>query len=120
METIERPTVCDCGHEPTPDGLGSGYARTADGRTMCYLCADELQRLEMATVDRFTAYVSSDGRTLTTWSGGVLGRCTLAGRHPWSSERQYLRATDVHGNRWHGTGAPGMYACLRRAKADRS
>jgi hypothetical protein len=68
-------TILECGHEPTPDaGCGTGYATDREtGRRSCYACSDNLEREAMGTAERFFAYLSSDGRTVTTWSGGKLG-----------------------------------------------
>ena len=114
--------VLDCGHHPSPhEPFTTGAAHTSDGREICYTCADREEREAMKTAVRFCAYVSSDGRRLTTWPGGDLGSVTLGNLHPWSSgpradRRCYLSVIDCHGNRWRGTGAPGMYATLRRCK----
>jgi hypothetical protein len=105
----------------TPDGLGTGYAkRASDGALICYTCADFEERCSLLTQAKFCAYVSSDGKSLTTWTGGILGRVTGTGKpHPWTrrspfGERRYMTFRDVHGQGWHGTGAPGMYATIRR------
>ena len=118
--------VCDCGHPPTETtGIGTGYATDLAGRTMCYPCADSAQAAEVAASkpgDKFCAYVSSDGRTVTTWTGGVLMRSVLFGAaHPWSRRswhetRHYMTAVDVDGRVWSGVGAEGMYAVLRLTK----
>ena len=114
--------VLDCGHHPSPhESFTTGTAHTRDGREICYTCADQETREDMTTATRFCAYVSSDGHRLQTWSGGDLGAVYLGDPHPWSKgpradRRRYLSATDCHGTRWHGTGAPGMYATLRRCK----
>lgn len=118
MNTI--PTVCDCGHAPTPTGVGAGYATDRDGRTYCYPCADAKQAQEIADAkpgDRSTLYVSGDGERITTWNGGSVMRVIHTGaRHPFSdrfNDRRYIRAVDAHGRTWTGTGANGMYASLR-------
>lgn len=109
--------ILDCGHHPSPHShITTGAARMPDGREVCYDCADASERERLKTETRFCAYVSSDGERLTTWSGGDLGRVSLGTRHHWSRERRYLSATDCHGNRWHGTGAAGMWATLRKCK----
>ena len=111
METIK----CDCGHDSEPRGVAVGYARDAEGRTCCYPCADAMDREQMRTADRFTAYQSGD--RITTWTGGTLGRIVRVGKvHRWSRERRYVSVVDVHGARWHGTAADGMWASLRRCK----
>ncbi len=109
--------VLSCGHHPSPHAhFTTGTAHTSDGREICYSCADAETREEMKTARVFCAYVSGDWRTLQTWSGGHLGTVTRGSRHPWSRERNYIRVTDCHGNRWHGTGGNGMWASLRRCK----
>jgi hypothetical protein len=111
----------DC-HEvkPVQHSGGTGYARCNDPdgeHLVCYACADKRQTADLITHKKFTAYISGDGHRLTTWTGGNLGRVFLGERHPWSRERHYLTARDVHGQRWHGTGAPGMWASLTKCKA---
>lgn len=118
-------TVLDCGHAPTDteSSMTNGIARTADDRTMCYACADDAQRADLLTESRVFAYLSGDGRKVTTWTGGELGTVTAlwrdAGR--WSTygivHRCYVRVTDVHGQRWHGSGPVenGDYVRLRRS-----
>jgi hypothetical protein len=98
----------------------AGYALTPDGRTICYPCADAMQRGELVTAIRFFGYL--DGRAIQTWTGGHLMTVTERWSHKrprsWlSSEVVYVRAVDVHGNRWHGSGpGDGMYVRLRRSK----
>jgi hypothetical protein len=110
---------------PVQASGGTGYAHCKDPdgreRLVCYPCTDKRTREDLKTATRFFAYVSSDGRRLTTWNGGDLGAVYLGEPHPWSrgpraDRRRYLSAVDCHGTRWHGTGAPGMYATLRRCK----
>lgn len=108
-------TIGDCGHSVEPTGIGTGYATTLDGRKLCYACADEAQRAEMATSERFVAYVSSDGKRVTTWTGGELARVT-ASWQDMAGRRRYVRAVDPSGARWHGVGPveTGDYVSLRR------
>lgn len=116
-------TILDCGHAPRLDseGIGVGYARL-EGRTLCYSCADDWARADMRDHNSVFAYVSQDGKTVTTWTGGELARVTwhrsevrytpTGGRY----ERHYYNARGDGG--WHGIGAgPGMYVRLRRAVA---
>lgn len=68
-----------CGHELRADGCAAGYARTHDGRVLCYFCANSEQLVTAQHAqrgDRIFAYVSSDGQSITTWTGGMLGRVT--------------------------------------------
>ena len=113
-----------CGHESTPSGCAAGYATTPSGERICYGCADAAQVADLASADArpFTGYMSSDGKTWTTWTGGKLGDVVSVGAvHPWTrrsvfGERRFIRVVDVHGQWWSGTGAPGMYAKLRKVK----
>jgi hypothetical protein len=113
----------DCGHpigEHSP--FTSGYAVTPDNRRICYACADARQREDLKDRSRpFTAYLSSDGRKVTTWTGGEL--MTVTRETDWrifGSRRNVgscISATDCHGNRWHGRGAGrGMAITLRPSK----
>jgi hypothetical protein len=127
-QTSQAPTVLDCGDPPTPDaGIGSGYATTLDGRRICYTHANELEAATMREHGEagavFTAYISSDGRNVTTWLGAVLARVTEHGssRTGWNgSEVHTWRATDTDGRQWYGRNAgPGMVVMLRPAKHKR-
>jgi hypothetical protein len=121
---VERPL--SCGHEPTPQppgGIGTGYAITAEGAHICYSCADERSLADVAAAspgDRapVALYLASDGRTITTWSGGkVMTLASKGNRHNFSRERFYLTARDAQGRTWYGTGAEGMYCTLRLTKS---
>jgi hypothetical protein len=119
--------VLDCGHAPTDDGLcyangqrmTTGYATTRDGRRLCYSCADDMQRSELATADTYGAYVSSDGRRITTWSGGPLARVTShsIGRAGSGGQMHYWRAVTPDGAEFYGRNAgEGMCITIRRAR----
>jgi hypothetical protein len=109
--------IVDCGHEAVAEGIGTGYATMPDGKRVCYACADASERERMRTADSMFAYVSTDSRSITTWTGGKLATVTAV----WTSDRArktYVQATDVHGTRWYGQGPSetGNYVNLRRAK----
>jgi hypothetical protein len=117
----------DCGHEyqgPGPEGGAAGYATRQDGKTVCYPCADDGERERLLTERSIFCYLSSDGKTLTTWTGGKLmtvtshktARVGFRGIDGKSPVRHYLQAHDVHGAHcWIGTSpGPGMYARMRR------
>lgn len=109
---------CDC-HQVSPVQLsgGTGYACLPGGGLCCYPCADKRARADLLTETRACHYVSGDGLRLTTWTGGDLGRVYMGRLHPWSLDRRYISATDCHGQHWHGTGSPGMWASLKKCKA---
>ena len=122
-----------CGHPPTAtEGCGTGYAAMrGEGEgywsdsfgtqsTLCYECAAAADRETIRVAqpgDRFYAYVSGDGRTITTWDGmRLMGSVHVGALHHWSREIHHISAWDDHGRQWSGTGAPGMYASLRQTK----
>lgn len=113
--------ICDCcGGVCIPEGCAVGYAVTNDGRKLCYQCCDNSQRLEFSAAERFSAYVSSDGKSLTTWTGGKLARVVGISRHRGGFGGEYfsIQAVAPNGARWYGRGGgPGMFANLRRSKA---
>ena len=105
--------ICDCGHiESECSDFTRGYGKDKDGKTFCYDCCHKNDLEEMKTAQKFTAYMSQDGRQLVNWPGRVLGRVSVGNRHPWSRERFYISVVDVHGQKWHGVGAAGMWASI--------
>ncbi|URG17469.1 hypothetical protein Mbo2_099 [Rhodococcus phage Mbo2] len=131
-----RVGVADCGHVYTNlddtgrPGISTGYATRPDGLTLCYLCADITARLDMAAEARkdhgtVHAYVSADGRHVTTWTGGPHGHLAEIishgiGRSGWAgSEIHSWRAISADGRAWYGrNGGPGMAITLRTVKRD--
>lgn len=130
-----------CGHPPTPPThfystgvpITTGYARMHKGCTVpstgkriraggraCYSCTDECQRRDMALADVFLCYLASDGRTMTTWTGGQLARVTseTTSRTGWYRSRiTHVRAVAPDGSVWYGKGAGrGMFIRIHRAK----
>jgi hypothetical protein len=112
----------DCGPRPletSGNACGTGYAIYGDDTMICYACADARQRAEL--LDRsgpFSCYVSSDGRTVTTWTGGKLGDVVSSSLGGGFGDRMlHVRVRDVHGGLWHGKGAgAGMSIRLRAMK----
>lgn len=83
-------------------------------RRICYTCADEISRRAMAERPPvFVAYLSSDLRTVRTWSGGLLGNVVRSSAIPnpaafggWRRNTQIaVTVIDTAGGRWHGRGA---------------
>ena len=94
---------------------GAGYAKTADGKLICYACADAQQIDDMR--DRssgFCAYLSSDCKTVTTWTGGKLGDVVSSqDGGQWASIKS-VRVKDVHGAMWRAPrGQAGMIIHLQ-------
>lgn len=120
--------ILDCGHSPTPGVKpGTGYACTRDGVTLCYSCSDEHERQAMREAAgtpgaAFLAYVSTDGKSLTTWPGGILARVTghTVSRTGWNrSQIHRWWAVSPDGAHWYGSNAgEGMCIGIRRVKGD--
>lgn len=135
----DRVTV-DCGHVAIPhyflmpdwqtyagtpgQGVagGTGYATMRDGRKLCYPCADDVERAEMDTAETFTAYLSSDGKSITTWTGGHLAHVqslsTSKRYTPTGGQWHAHYVTAIrNGVTWHGVNAgTGMVITLRRSR----
>jgi len=119
--------VLPCGHHPSPHSpCFTGTARLPDGREICCACVDDMQREDLRDTSKpFDAYLSCDGKTVTTWTGGQLMRvtqswpCALT-RQSWIHSRssyKSIRAIDCHGQAWHGRGSAGTLIRLRACKA---
>jgi hypothetical protein len=109
---------------PPPVG-GSGRATLPDGRQICYPCATKRQVEELKDRSRpFVAYVSSDEKSIQTWTGGHLMRITACHsckltRQSWTHDARTYRsihAVDVHGGHWYGRGSAGIAIRLRATK----
>lgn len=111
--------LLSCGHMSTPGTLAAGYARMPeDDRKICYACADEYQRKEVQTAAKVYAYVSSNGMTIQTWTGGSLMRVLNMYRRGMPRHTYSVWARDPHGQLWYGIGGgAGMYVGLRRSNA---
>jgi hypothetical protein len=119
---------CDCGKVKATSGNGCsvGYARFGESDSLvCYACADERQREELKDRSKsFGAYVSSDGKQITSWTGGLLMRvtqswsCALSRRSNWHDAKSFkcIRAVDVHGGKWFGRGSAGVCITMRPCK----
>jgi hypothetical protein len=113
-----RQCVCECGEPYAAHGIGTGYAQTPDGRTICYAHAETEERAAFAVADAWTAYDS--GATITTWTGAVLARVEsswLTGGHA-AGRMHHVRAIAPDGSRWWGKYLDGWSECvtLRRVK----
>ena len=127
--TSSVPSVCDCGHPPTPQRAGAGgtgYATHSEtGKTSCYSCAEASERADFRaceTGDRWFAYLKSDRRTVTTWTCATLARVvrTWETREGFGGKTLRLWARDEWGRWWGGRGPAewGTYVRLRLLKRD--
>ena len=122
--TTTTPALCSCGHPPTADAskFTTGYARTADGRTLCYPCAETAELADFLATRPgavYPCYLSSDSRTVSTWTGAPLARVTSfhRTRAGFGGRRIYWRARDVLGREWYGSaGFAGEYTRARPAE----
>lgn len=125
MQTANQ-THCACGAafpiHPIGYCGGSGYAITRDSVKICYSCADKAQIEELKDRSKpFGAYVSGDGRAITSWTGGHLMRitrsrsCRLTRLSHTHDKGSYMsvHCVDVHGGHWHGRGSAGICITLR-------
>lgn len=120
--------------EKKPEAITSGYGcgagvHVGDTRTgerieqspaVCYACCHKQDVAQLLDTSRpFTAYISSDGRSVTNWPGAALMRVTSesSGRGEFGGRMYYYRAIDTHGKQWHGKGSGrGMCINLRACK----
>ena len=119
-EAIYFPIRADGGYS-----CGTGYARI-HGDLVCYPCADKYQAESMRDASEAFGFISSDGKSLTSWSGGKLGTVVRKvatalpfGRrfsHVHGSHYYAFQVRDVHGQYWHGKSSQGVAIRLRRMK----
>jgi hypothetical protein len=121
--------VADCGHRfdnLSDDGLAgmdSGYSIGSAGRTFCYPCTDRLERARALLSDTIDGYLSADGRTITTWTGGRLADVVSAGSSAsgWHGSAVWsVRARTEDGREFYGRNAgAGRNIRLRAVKGHR-
>lgn len=121
-------TPLDCGHVPTVPTyfhstgipLTTGAAIDLDGKAMCYQCAADKDIEAVAEGKEILAYVSGDGKHITTWAGIALMEVTYNGtaRNGWNgSSISYISAAAPNGKRYYGkNGGNGMAIKLRSYK----
>ena len=112
--------VLDCGHKPSPHSEHTtGTGHTTDGREVCWNCSNSLEAAEFSKAQHYCAYLSDDGKTITTWPGGVLAQVAQlwSVHNNMAGEILRIRAVAADGSRWHGTSpGRGMYCRLHRSK----
>lgn len=73
--------------------------------------------------ERFGAYVSSDGKNVTTWTGDILGSCYLGAgwkHRGFTAPRQYQATAWINGREFTGrTFGSGMFIGLRETAASK-
>lgn len=115
-------TTLDCGHEPTvtDSTFTNGTARDRDGKTFCYDCASKPDIEAVERGEELYAYVSGDGKRITTWPGNELMRVTrnISARTGfYNSKVHYIRAVSPNGREYYGkNGGNGMCIRMRPCK----
>ena len=119
--------VCaHCGAICVPDVLVAGYAVTPKNEKICYSCAYKAQIQDLKDRSKpFTAYISCDGKRISTWKGSTLMTitrsrpCRLTRRSFTHDSRTFMsiHAVDVHGAHWYGRGSAGIVITLRPCKS---
>jgi hypothetical protein len=98
----------------------TGAARDNDGKTLCYACASKPDIEAVERGESVFAYVSSDGKQITTWPGAVLMKVTYIGtaNTGWhGSSVSYVQAVAPNGTRYYGkNGGSGMAIHMRPYK----
>lgn len=102
---MTTPRTCStCSAPCIPDDCAANYAVSQDGSILCYPCADNEQRSQMATANRWTAYIRTEPSpdhsagpltpkthhiptALTTWTGGILATIRFS---DWTRTTFYL------------------------------
>lgn len=69
-------------------------AVTPDGKHICDVCVGNRQLATLASGDSELVYISTDGRTFTTWGGTKLGVVTSIGREGWIPVRPWSGVTN--------------------------
>jgi hypothetical protein len=121
-------SLLSCGHKPSlHSDFTTGTATLTDGREVCWTCADtDIRRQidatpigEMIPVLYLTKSPAGTP-VLSTWSGGTMLRVTSHTTAKvgfgFAPTRTYLRATDEHGTKFHGT-SPGFEMSARVYKS---
>ena len=116
---MNATATLDCGHAPVPSASGTTHGTGSDdGKTYCLSCCEARDRASLVQHGDGTAYLSSDGRTVTGWTGYVLGNVTreYQTREGFGGRTTRVYAT-IDGRTYSGRGpGRGMYLRLRSSK----
>lgn len=120
MDKIPGKIMCDCGHvESYHSHMTRGYGIDQNGKTSCYKCCLNVDIKELKETGKVTAYISSDGKHITTWPGMILANIT--GKHTvnfgYCRDQISFDAIMPDGTRVYGRGpGAGMYCRVRVKK----
>lgn len=118
---LVKCSKCGADCSPTDKGLGTGYAAMPNGDKVCHPCADEIQREELKTAQKYSVYVGKG--IVTTWTGGKLGDIVNSWSvgHNWGGTGIAYTIKDIHGQHWYGRhvgnmAGQGMLLNIHRSK----
>jgi hypothetical protein len=132
MTTNERPTVCDCGHPPTPqapDSCTTGYGTDEHGKTACFACCGLRDAEQMRTTGKHGGLylVKRDGAWfVVNWPGTlelVPWRVRVSPRGGGFGSQRTDAWFNFEGETWHAVNRGDMDLCrchrlkLRRKSA---
>lgn len=118
--------MLDCGHEPTiiGDGIfGAGYGVDANGKTWCYQCCADLNRLQMLETGDIWLYLTGETQPeVINWPGTLRFKTAITwrGKHNWGLEITFFRFIGPDGAVWSGRliGNNSEMVHCRRTKID--
>jgi hypothetical protein len=115
LDKLNKPL--DCGHVCKP---GEGVARDHEGLTCCQTCAEtrEVETFLAIETTRYAAYVSEDGKRITTWTGAHLAHIALIKpRRLPTTTGVTVWAFDSKRRWWYGVGGGrGWFIRIRQIK----
>ena len=78
MKQLAGREMCDCWHlESTHSAFTRGFGTDSEtGKTYCYDCCLAREIAYLKQHEKLTAYISGDGKFITTWSGEHIARIT--------------------------------------------
>jgi hypothetical protein len=97
-----------CGKECIPEGMTTGYGKTASGEIRCFICCAADDKAQMDRDGKIALYLTLDptacaGGKVTNWPGTLSFYCTVkCGKHNIARTRYDVWFKDHNGNRWHG------------------
>jgi len=71
--------ICNCGHpESEHSPITRGYGTDKNGKTACYDCCLKQDLQYLKENGKLDCYVSSDGKSITTWPGLKIATITCS------------------------------------------
>ena len=131
MQTRQIESL-SCGHMPSEHSnfttgtvhLHRPKRKSKQNVEICWNCSDRAQKYSMKKYNQICLYLSDDGKSIDTWSGGKMSvscQSWTVRHNMWTCpELTCVNMTDHFGNRWYGkNGGKGMFIKFHKVKADR-